>query len=292
MTDELTDEMTTQCPITLGDLSLTLVGAGKMGGAMLAGWLDMGLDAAKTTVIDPGASENIAQMAAARGFQLVKAPEDVSKEDSPGSDVLIIAIKPQMMDQVLPALSGLVGPESIVISVAAGTPVSAFQAQFGAATKVVRAMPNTPAQVGRGMTAAFASDGFTQAMKDIVANLLSSTGAFVWVEEEEQIDAVTAISGSGPAYIFHMVEAMAKAGENLGLQADVAALLARQTIVGAGELLHQSTLDAATLRTNVTSPGGTTAAALAVLMKDEDGLSVLMARATKAARDRSVELSK
>nr|WP_321443804.1 pyrroline-5-carboxylate reductase [uncultured Cohaesibacter sp.] len=273
--------------MTIGDISLVLVGAGKMGGAMLAGWLDMGLDAAKTVVIDPSQPADIAKAAAQKGFRLVPDAEGIAQPD-----LMVIAIKPQMMETVLPGLKSLVGPKTVVVSVAAGTPVATFQKHFGADTLVVRAMPNTPAQVGRGMTAAFASAGVDDAMKEVTATLLSAMGAFVWVSGEEQIDAVTAISGSGPAYVFHMVEAMAQAGEALGLAPDVAALLARQTVVGAGELMHQSDLDAATLRTNVTSPGGTTAAALAVLMDEGSGLPPLMAKATEAARDRSIELSK
>ncbi|WP_114009560.1 pyrroline-5-carboxylate reductase [Cohaesibacter intestini] len=272
--------------MTIGDISLVLVGAGKMGGAMLAGWLDMGLDASKTVVIDPSQPEEIAKAATDKGFTLASSAEGV---DAP--DMVVIAIKPQMMDKVLPGLKAMVGPKTVVVSVAAGTPVATFKAHFGADALVVRAMPNTPAQVGRGMTAAFASAGVDAAMKEVTATLLSSMGAFVWVGDEGQMDAVTAISGSGPAYVFHMVEAMAKAGEALGLAPDVAALLARQTVVGAGELMHQSDLDAATLRTNVTSPGGTTAAALAVLMDEGSGLPPLMAKATEAARDRSIELS-
>lgn len=272
--------------MTIGEISLVLVGAGKMGGAMLAGWLDMGLDAAKTVVIDPSQPADVAKAASEKGFQLVGSAEGVASPD-----IVVVAIKPQMMDKVLPGLKRLVGPKTVVVSVAAGTPVATFQQHFGANALVVRAMPNTPAQVGRGMTAAFASAGVEEGMRDVTATLLSSMGAFVWVSEEGQMDAVTAISGSGPAYVFHMVEAMAKAGEALGLAPDVAALLARQTVVGAGELMHQSDLDAATLRTNVTSPGGTTAAALAVLMDEQAGLPDLMAKATEAARDRSIELS-
>ena len=271
----------------IGAISLVLVGAGKMGGAMLAGWLDMGLDAAKVSVIDPGLPEEMGLLSAQKGFCLAASPAAIACPD-----ILVVAVKPQMMDTVLPSLVGLVGKDTIVVSVAAGTPVATFTAHLGAGARVVRAMPNTPAQVGRGMTAAFASKGVELEMRTVTAALLSSMGKFVWVETESHIDAVTAISGSGPAYVFHMVEAMAKAGEALGLDARTADILARQTVVGAGELLHQSDLPAATLRQNVTSPGGTTAAALAVLMAEETGLPQLMEKAAVAARDRSIALSK
>nr|WP_321456188.1 pyrroline-5-carboxylate reductase [uncultured Cohaesibacter sp.] len=268
-------------------LSLVLVGAGKMGGAMLTGWLGMDLDAKNVTVIDPGQPEDMKALSEKTGFKLVTSPEGV---DQP--DILVIAIKPQMMGKVLPGLVGLVGPKTVIVSIAAGTPIATFQSYLGANVGVVRVMPNTPAQVGRGMFAAFASEGVDAEICGIIAELLSSTGQFTWVGEEALIDAVTAVSGSGPAYVFYMVEALAKAGEALGLAPEAASLMARQTIVGAGELLNQSPLSAATLRENVTSPGGTTAAALAVLMADEGGLDDLMAKATVAARDRSVELAK
>lgn len=270
----------------LSQLKLTLIGAGKMGGAMLQGWLDRGLSAEFTCVVDPGQPDDMQILARDHGFSLVSSADNLEVPD-----ILVIAIKPQMMNVVLPDLLPLVGKETVILSVAAGTQVSTFRTHFGNEAHVVRAMPNTPCQVGRGMTAAYASEGIDAEMKAVVADLLSATGQFSWVENESLIDAVTAISGSGPAYLFHMVEAMTRAGEALGLDPDVAKLLARQTVIGAGELLHQSDLDAATLRQNVTSPGGTTAAALNILMRDEAGLGDLMAEATLAARDRSVELS-
>lgn len=270
----------------LSQLKLTLIGAGKMGGAMLQGWLAKGLSAKFAQVVDPGLPEDMKVLAKEYGFSLLSSADGLEE-----TDILVIAVKPQMMAAILPGLVHLVGKETVILSVAAGTPIATFRTHFGENAHIVRAMPNTPCQVGRGMTAAFASDGIGEEMKIIVADLLSATGKFSWVDAERLIDAVTAISGSGPAYLFHMVEAMAKAGEALGLDRQTADLLARQTVIGAGELLHQSDLDATTLRKNVTSPGGTTAAALDVLMRDEAGLSSLMAEATEAARDRSVELS-
>ncbi|SNY91503.1 pyrroline-5-carboxylate reductase [Cohaesibacter sp. ES.047] len=270
----------------LGNLSLVLVGAGKMGSAMLAGWLDMGLDAAKVTVIDPGQSDALQAFAKEKGFSLVASPEGVA-----APQVMVVAVKPQMIDTVLPTLASVVDANTVVVSVAAGKKAVDFRKHLGQGTLIVRAMPNTPAQVGRGMTAAHADEQISSDMRDVVATLLSSMGRFVWVPSEDLIDSVTAISGSGPAYVFHLVEAMAKAGETLGLDPETAAILARQTIVGAGELLHQSELSAETLRQNVTSPGGTTAAALSVLMAEEGGLSDLVEEAARAARDRSIELS-
>lgn len=271
----------------MNELSLVLVGAGKMGGAMLTGWLEMDLEARNVTVIDPGQPEDMKALAAKKGFSLIASPEGVAQPD-----ILVIAVKPQMMAKVLPGLTGLVGSETVVVSIAAGTPIATFQSYLGADGGVVRVMPNTPAQVGRGMFAAFASEEVSADMCDAIAELLSSAGKFTWVGQEALIDAVTAVSGSGPAYVFYMVEALAKAGEALGLEPDAADLMARQTIVGAGELLNQSPLSASTLRENVTSPGGTTAAALAVLMAEKGGLGELLAKATVAARDRSIELSK
>ncbi len=273
--------------MNMSDLSLVLVGAGKMGGAMLTGWLGMGLDPKHVTVIDPGQPDDMKALSNKTGFSFLTSPEGVAK-----ADILVIAVKPQMMDKVLPGLVGLVGEKTVLVSIAAGTPIATFRSYLGADLHVVRAMPNTPAQVGRGMIAAFASEGIEADVLGTIATLLSSTGKFTWVGSEALIDAVTAVSGSGPAYVFYMVEALAKAGEALGLDAEAADLLARQTIVGAGELLNQSPLPASTLRENVTSPAGTTAAALAVLMADEGGLGDLMAKATVAARDRSIALSK
>lgn len=270
----------------LSQIKLTLIGAGKMGGAMLMGWIEQGLSPALTHVVDPGLPQEMAALAEVKGFAMRASVDRIEHPD-----ILVVAVKPQMMDKVLPGLKALVGPETIVLSVAAGTPVSAFQDHFGAGAKIVRAMPNTPSQVGRGMTAACASDGVSESMRAVVAELLGSMGAFCWVDDESKIDAVTAISGSGPAYVFHMVEALAKAARGLGLDEETASLLARQTVVGAGELLNQSELPAGQLRQNVTSPGGTTAAALAILMDEADGLSDLMAKAAIAARDRSVELA-
>ncbi|MCC2112529.1 MAG: pyrroline-5-carboxylate reductase, partial [Hyphomicrobiales bacterium] len=200
------------------------------------------------------------------------------------------AVKPQMMAAVLPGLRHLASAATVVVSIAAGTTVNTLRAGLGPDVAVVRAMPNTPAQVGRGITAAYAMPEVTLAQRSVVARLLEAVGGIVWLDDEAEIDAVTAVSGSGPAYVFLLAECLAEAGVKAGLPADIAARLARDTVSGAGELLYQSDLDPATLRKNVTSPGGTTAAALEVLM-GPDGLAELMQKAVAAAAGRSRELA-
>ncbi len=262
---------------------LVLVGAGKMGGAMLAGWLAAGLDPKAVVAIDPAPPPDTAALLAAAGI--------ATRADVPlvAARVIVVAVKPQMMAAVLPALAAMAGPGTIVLSIAAGKTIATFTAVFGDVA-VVRAMPNTPAQVGRGITAAVGSPRVTAPDRALVTALLEAVGAVAWLDDEGLIDAVTAISGSGPAYVFHFVECLAEAGERLGLSPELAARFARATVEGAGELLHRSDLAPAELRKNVTSPGGTTAAALAVLAA-EDGLVPLIVRAAAAAKRRSEELS-
>jgi pyrroline-5-carboxylate reductase len=264
--------------------SLALVGAGKMGGAMLRGWLDGGLPAVAVAVIDPAPAPELAALAAARGFAL-NPPAAAPPE------ALILAVKPQMLDAAAPALARLAGPETLVISIIAGKTIADLQARLPDARAFVRAMPNTPAAVGRGVTGAAASADVSPAQRATAQALLSAVGRFEWLPDERFIDAVTAVSGSGPAYVFALVEALAEAGAALGLAEDVAMRLARATIEGAGELLHREPeVAAARLRENVTSPGGTTAAALAVL-RAPDGLAALMRRAVAAAHKRAGELA-
>lgn len=265
------------------DAPLVLVGAGKMGGAMLHGWVEAGLSTGAGILLDPMISDEMASYAEAHG--LVVNPGSTSS-----ARVLIIAIKPQMMDTVLPDLRRLVGPSSLIMSVAAGIPMSTYTNTFGDNARIIRAMPNTPAAVGRGMTVGYANAQATADDKDLAQRLLEAVGQVAWITEEKHMDAVTALSGSGPAYVFHMVEAMAAAGVAEGLDKDLAMQLARETVAGAGELLHQSDEDASTLRINVTSPGGTTQAALEVLMGG-DGQNELMQRAIAAAARRSRELA-
>ncbi len=263
---------------------IVLIGAGNMGGAMLAGWLKSGIPGSSVVVIDPGPSPAMAAMISENGARHeTAAPEGLK------AGVLFIAVKPQLVDQVLPPLKGLVGPETVVVSVAAGKTLANLESHLGEAA-MVRAMPNTPAMVGRGITGAFANGRTSATQRDFVHALLKVSGPVEWVASEGDIDAVTAVSGSGPAYVFYLVECMAEAGRKAGLPADLAMRLARETVSGAGELLHQSPDDASRLRQNVTSPGGTTAAALAVLMA-EDGMQPLFDKAIAAARTRAEELA-
>jgi pyrroline-5-carboxylate reductase len=263
---------------------LVLVGAGKMGGAMLTGWLAGSLSPDAVIVVDPHPSEALLADLAARGVRHVAAaPAGVVAR------VMVVAVKPQVLDAVLPAFAPLVGADTIVVSVVAGKTIATFRGHLGGG-RIVRTIPNTPAQVGRGITAAVAGDDVGPADRTLVDRLLSAVGKVEWVAEEAHIDFVTAVSGSGPAYVFHMVEALAAAGAALGLPADVAARLARATVEGSGELLFQSPESPAQLRIDVTSPKGTTAAALDVLM-GEPGLTELMTRAVAAAAKRSQELA-
>ncbi|MEZ5838911.1 MAG: pyrroline-5-carboxylate reductase [Hyphomicrobiales bacterium] len=266
-------------------LPLVLVGAGKMGGAMLAGWLDCGLDASGVTVVDPAPPAEMASLIETLGIRHVTSPDGLA---SPA--VLVLAVKPQMMAAVLPTIAPIVGPETVVVSVAAGTQLATLHGALGPAPAIIRAMPNTPAQVGRGMTVGCAGPEVTPAQRDIVTRLLEAVGDVAWIADESDMDAVTAVSGSGPAYVFLLAECLAAAGEAAGLSPELATQLARTTVAGAGELLARSHETSETLRRNVTSPGGTTAAALAVLMA-EAGVPDLMRRAVAAAADRSRELA-
>lgn len=264
--------------------SLVLVGAGKMGGAMLAGWLERGLSGGRVTVADPKVSDEIAALLASTGGRAVADIADLPAAPA----VLILAVKPQSMATVLPALAPKVGPETIVVSVAAGTTLATL-ADGLKGGRIVRVMPNTPAQVGQGMSVAVGRADVTPADRATVTALMDAVGRTAWIEDEALMDAVTAVSGSGPAYVFYLAEALAKAAEKAGLPPELAALAARQTVAGAGALLAASPLDAAVLRQNVTSPGGTTAAALDVLMAD-DGLQPILDKAVEAAARRGREL--
>ncbi len=261
--------------------TIALAGAGKMGGAMLTGWLAQGLDPSRVVVIDPMPSAEIGALAA-RGVRLNPA-------EAPEAETLVIAVKPQMFREAGPTLKRCVGASTLVVSIMAGTTIAALQEVVGGA--VVRAMPNTPAAIGRGITVAVPAPDVSTAQRAIADALLRATGAVEWVDDEALMDAVTAVSGSGPAYVFLLAEELARAGVAAGLPEALATKLARDTVSGAGELLHRSELSAATLRQNVTSPGGTTAAALAVLM-GADGFGPLLTRAVAAAAERSKELAK
>jgi pyrroline-5-carboxylate reductase len=270
--------------------TIVLAGAGKMGGAMLAGWLAQGLDAARAAVIEPYPSDDIKTLAA-KGVRLNPAPQDMGSapQDMGSVATLVIALKPQMFREAGPALKPFVGSSTLVVSIMAGITIASISEVCGGA--VVRAMPNTPAAIGRGITVAVAAGNVSAAQRAVADALLRATGSVEWTDDETLMDAVTAVSGSGPAYVFLLAEELARAGVEAGLPPELATKLARETVAGSGELLHRSELDAATLRRNVSSPGGTTAAALEVLM-GEGGMQSLLTRAVAAATRRSRELAK
>jgi pyrroline-5-carboxylate reductase len=259
---------------------LVLLGCGKMGTALLTGWLAAGVPAASVWVIEP----NPTDLLKASGVHL-------NEGVPPAPAVALLAVKPQMMGAALPALQALGNGTTLFVSIAAGTSIATFEAALGDRTPIVRTMPNTPAMVGRGITG-ICANAAGQTGLVLAKALMLAVGDVVELDGEHQIDAVTAISGSGPAYVFHLIEAMAAAGVAEGLSSDIAMKLARATVCGAGELAHRSPETAAQLRINVTSPGGTTAAALAHLMDPETGLPPLMVRAAHAAAERGRELGK
>jgi pyrroline-5-carboxylate reductase len=270
---------------------ILLVGAGRMGGALLKGWLAGGLPPRRIFVQEPSPPPDIAAAISQTGIQTGSPPA----MDGPPA-VILLAVKPQAMNAVLPGVASLAGPDTVVLSIAAGTSIASIAHHLAREVAIVRAMPNTPAAIGRGITALCANDAATPEQRAACEALLKAGGETVWVEAEGLIDAVTAVSGSGPAYVLLLAECLAEAGRAAGLDADLAARLARVTVSGAGELLHQSPLGAGELRRNVTSPGGTTEAALRVLMgSGESGasqpLQELMTRAVDAALRRARELA-
>lgn len=269
--------------MTLDDLAargLVLLGCGKMGGAMLSGWLNAGFPATSVYVLDPHPSDWL------RGTG-VHINADLPA--SPG--VALIAVKPQMMGAALPALTALPTGETLFLSVAAGTQIAAFEDALGAGCVIIRAMPNTPAAVAKGITAIVGNEHASEAHIALAEDLLSAVGQVVRLDHEGQMDAVTGLSGSGPAYVFHMIEAMAAAGEAEGLSPELAMQLAKATVAGAGALAEVAEESPAQLRVNVTSPNGTTQAGLEVLMDDTTGLPPLIRATVKAAADRSRELA-
>lgn len=260
-------------------LGLVLLGCGKMGSAMLAGWLARGVQPGAVYVVDPNPSDWLRGTGVQINVGLPPAPA-----------VAVLAVKPQMMGAALPQLAALGEGETLFLSIAAGTTLAQLGAALGAASPIIRAMPNTPAAVGAGISAVIGNDHVTPQHMEQATRLLSAVGEVITLQHEAQIDAVVGVSGSGPAYVFHLMEAMAAAGVAQGLDADLSMRLARATVIGSAKLAKQSPDSAATLRENVTSPGGTTAAALAVLMDPETGLPPLMARAVEANVARSREL--
>ncbi|MGD9804562.1 MAG: pyrroline-5-carboxylate reductase [Hyphomicrobiaceae bacterium] len=265
---------------------LVLAGAGNMGGAMLAGWLAGGLDPKKIIVQDPSPAPAIAALLAKHGVQSYASMPERAAPPA----VLLMAVKPQIMDQVFPALAKRAGPATLVLSIAAGKTIASFEKHLAPSIAVVRSIPNTPAAVGRGITVATPNKYVTAEQRAICDGLLGAIGEVGWVDDESLIDPVTAVSGSGPAYVFYLTECLAAAGVKAGLAPDLAMRLARATVAGSGELMRQSDLGPDQLRKNVTSPNGTTYAALQVLMAD-NGLGPIMDEAIAAATRRSRELA-
>ena len=266
------------------DRPLILIGAGKMGGALLSGWLARGLAARSVRIVDPRPPADTTALLSRAGIVASATAPQGTK-----AGVLVIAVKPQAMGDALPPVRATVDPNTLVLSIAAGTTIVSLRNALGA-QKIVRSMPNTPAQIGKGITVAVATKAVDAKARSLTTTLLEAVGAVEWVEEESLIDAVTAVSGSGPAYVFLLAEALAEAGVAAGLAPALARRLADATIAGSGALLEWSGEDPATLRKNVTSPGGTTAAALAELMSDS-GLAPLIRRAVLAAQKRAKELA-
>jgi pyrroline-5-carboxylate reductase len=263
----------------LSKQEIVIVGCGKMGSALLKGWLAEGLDPNEITVIDPNPSD-----------WLIKQTVRLNKTLPINPSIVLIAVKPQMMPDVVPKLKKLGNSKTLFISIAAGTSISYFQRILGNQTPIVRAMPNTPASIGKGITAIIANAYVSDIELKATEKLLSSVGEIVSLDSEEQMDAVTAVSGSGPAYVFHLIEALADAGQANGLNAELSMTLAKATVAGAGLLAEKSNEDPTNLRINVTSPGGTTAAALKILMDQDTGFNSLLSKAVEAASNRSKEL--
>lgn len=266
---------------TVADRGLVLLGCGKMGSAMLAGWLAGGLPATSVFVIDPVPSDWVNAQGVNVNTDLPAAPA-----------IVLVAVKPQMMSEAMPSAVTMGGGDTLFVSVAAGTPISYFESMLGAGTPVVRAMPNTPAAIGKGITALIGNASASDAEVALARALLSAVGQTVELQTESQMDAVTGVSGSGPAYVFHLIETLAAAGITQGLPADLAMQLAKATVAGAGALAEEAAEDPAQLRVNVTSPNGTTQAALEVLMDGDTGFPPLLNTAVAAAADRSRELSR
>ncbi len=265
------------------DGTLLLVGAGKMGGAMLEGWHRLGLRFDNVVLIEPQPAPEIITLGQ-RGLRINPALDTIA------ATAIVIAVKPQVAPQLRTTLARLIGPDTVVISVMAGRTLAFLEKTLPAGSALVRAMPNMPAAIARGITVAVPNARVSGAQHDLAHKLLAAIGAVEWVDDEALMDAVTAVSGSGPAYVFLLAESLARAGAAAGLPPDLAQRLARATVAGSGELLHRSELDPAALRQNVTSPGGTTAAALDVLTA-KDGLDPLMEKAIAAATRRSRELA-
>jgi pyrroline-5-carboxylate reductase len=261
---------------------IALIGCGKMGSALLQGWIRAGI-ADQIDVIDPSATGHF------KNVNFFKSADDLPDQSS--YDVLALAVKPQIINEVCPNLKKLTSPNTIILSIVSGKPLSFYEGIYGQTQPVVRTMPNTPASIGMGMIVGIANKHVSNEQRDLASALMQAGGRFEWIEDETLMDAVTALSGSGPAYIFYLIEALSCAGTEIGLTPDLANILARQTVIGSAMLAaHEKDSDPATLRDNVTSPNGTTAAALSVLM---DGrFDDLLVETLLAASNRSKELAK
>ena len=267
----------------MNDVKLLLLGCGNMGSALLRGWLESGLQPSNVTILDPHPNTLVKD--------LESQGATVNPDQIAQPHIAFLAVKPQMMEEAAPMLTRFSNGETLFVSIAAGTSIRALQDMIGQDAPVLRAMPNTPAIIGKGATAYVPARSVTADQLVLAETLLSHSGITVCISDEKDMDAVTALSGSGPAYIFHMIEAMAAAGEALGLSAEVSMVLAKATVDGAGSLANCSDQTVSVLRENVTSPNGTTAAGLAVLMSASSGLPTLMVATMQAAKDRSVALS-
>lgn len=272
---------------SLDNARILLVGCGHMGGALLRGWLARGLPGANACVIEPAVS----RLTWATEAGVTCVPDFAGIPAGFGPDIVVFAVKPQAMAEVAPRYGDLVRSGAAVLSIAAGTQIGFFAGLFGDDAAIMRVMPNTPAAIGKGMSVLVANEAAAASQKNLAETLLGAVGAVAWLEDERLIDAVTALSGAGPAYVFLLIEAMAAAGEAKGLSSEMAQQLARETVSGAGALVAQSDESAAVLRQNVTSPGGVTAAALEVLMRDPGGMRELMRDAVAAGERRSRELA-
>jgi pyrroline-5-carboxylate reductase len=272
--------------VTERPLSLVLVGAGKMGSALLGGWLGRGIDGSSITILDPVPSEEAQMAARYKAVRINPAPAEIAPPA-----VLFLAIKPQTLDEAAPKIASMVEPQTVVVSILAGKTTANLKSRLPAANAIVRAMPNTPAAIRRGITAAYATPRVDADQRAMAHDLLAAVGQVEWLDDEALIDPVTAVSGSGPAYVFLLAECLAEAGAAAGLPPDLAYRLARATVEGSGELMHRSPeKPVSRLREEVTSPGGTTAAALTILMGDS-GLKKLLEAAVAAAKRRAGELS-
>ena len=265
--------------------TVILVGGGNMGRALAEGWLSHQLAPAAIRVVEPAAG---ARGRLSSALRCVSTPDAI---DAAAVSAVVFAVKPQQLPAVVPHYLRFKGPGTVFISIAAGYALARLGEQLGGDAAVVRAMPNTPAAIGQGITVLCANAAASDAQREVAALLLGSVGAVAWIDDEGLMDAVTALSGSGPAYVFLVIECLSAAGAAAGLPADLAARLARATVAGAGQLAAASDLSAAELRQQVTSPGGTTEAALAVLLQDAQ-LERLFRRAVAAAKARSEALGR